>query len=117
MRLPKILALAGVLSLSAQAGTVAIHDNQLFIDNVAQPQLFGAELQYFRLRGEYGRNVPREKVIALWAAALDKMVEAHMNVISFYIPWDFHEYAEGKFDFTGTVDEDDASPFLVDIPA
>lgn len=73
--------------------------------------LFGAELQYFRLRGGYGRNIPREKVIALWNRALDRMVEAKMNTISFYIPWDFHEYAEGKFDFNGTADEDgDGNP-------
>ena len=90
----------------ASAGIIEVKSNQLFIDGKAQPQLFGAELQYFRLRGGLGRNVPREKVIALWNAALDRMVEAHMNAISFYIPWDFHEYAEGKFDFTGTVDED-----------
>ena len=42
----------------------------------------------------------------LWNRALDKVVEAKMNAVSFYIPWDFHEYQEGKFDFTGTVDED-----------
>ncbi len=95
----------------AVAGVVDIRDNQLWIDNQAQPQLFGAELQYFRLRGGQGRNIPRAKVIALWNQALDRMVEAKMNAISFYIPWDFHEYAEGKFDFKGTVDEDgDGNP-------
>ena len=90
---------------------VAVRNNQLYIDGIAQPQLFGAELQYFRLRGGAGRNIPREKVIDLWAKALDRMKEAKMNAISFYIPWDFHEYAEGKFDFTGTADEDgDGNP-------
>ena len=34
------------------------------------------------------------------------ITKAKMNAISFYIPWDFHEYAEGKFDFHGTVDQD-----------
>jgi hypothetical protein len=98
-------------STSSSAGTVQIQNNQLFVDGEGQPQLYGAELQYFRLRGGNGRNVPREKVIALWNAALDRMVEAKMNAISFYIPWDFHEYAEGKFDFTGTADEDgDGNP-------
>lgn len=90
----------------ASAGTVKIEDNQLWIDGKAQPQLFGAELQYFRLRGGQGKNIPRAQVVALWNQALDRMVEAKMNAISFYIPWDFHEYAEGKFDFTGTADED-----------
>lgn len=93
-------------TIAAHAGVVTFADDQLWIDGKAQPQLFGAELQYFRLRGGQGPNVPREKVIALWNKALDRMVEAKMNTISFYIPWDFHEYAEGKFDFTGTADED-----------
>ena len=55
-----------LLSLRAFAGVIEFKDNQLFIDSVAQPQMFGAELQYFRLRGGYGRNVPREKVLELW---------------------------------------------------
>lgn len=105
MRLFPLIALL-LLSFSASAGVVSFKDNQLFIDGEAQPQIFGAELQYFRLRGGYDKNVPREKVIALWNQALDRMVEAKMNAISFYIPWDFHEYAEGKFDFDGTVDQD-----------
>jgi len=90
---------------------IEIKKNQLLINKQKQPQLYGAELQYFRLRAGYGRNIPREKVIDHWNRALDLMVEAKMNAISFYIPWDFHEYEEGKFDFTGTVDEDgDGNP-------
>lgn len=91
---------------SAQAGITRIQGNQLWVDGQPQPQLYGAELQYFRLRGGSGRNIPRAEVIARWNQALDRMVEAGMNAISFYIPWDFHEYAEGRFDFTGTADED-----------
>ena len=93
-------------TLNAFGGVVKFNNDQFFIDNNAQPQIFGAELQYFRLRGGYGKNIPREKVLELWNRALDRMVEAKMNAISFYIPWDFHEYADGKYDFTGTVDED-----------
>ena len=99
-----ILTLVCALSLSAEAAEV--RENQLWIDDKAQPQLWGAELQYFRLRGGFGPNVPRHRVIEIWNRALDRMTEAGMNSISFYIPWDFHEYAPGKFDFTGTVDED-----------
>ena len=104
---------AAALSPGAQPATreVKIDHNQLVIDGQTQPQLFGAEVQYFRLRGGYEPNQPRAKVIALWNKALDHAVEAKMNAVSFYIPWDFHEYAEGKFDFTGTVDEDgDGNP-------
>ncbi len=90
----------------ARAGMVEIKQNQLVVDGQPQPQLFGAEIQYFRLRGGEGRNIPRARVIELWNKALDRAVEAKMNTVGFYIPWDFHEYAEGKFDFDGTVDED-----------
>lgn len=106
-----VFLLFTLLVVSSEAGIYKIQNNQLYIDNVAQPQLFGAEVQYFRLRGGYAPNVPRAEVIKLWEAALDRLVEAHMNAISFYIPWDFHEYAEGKFDFDGTVDDDgDGNP-------
>lgn len=109
----KFLILSALLlSMDAFAlPNVSIEGNQFRVGGVAQPQLFGAELQYFRLRGGYGKNIPRAKVIALWNKALDRMVEAKMNAVSFYIPWDFHEYAEGKFDFSGTADEDgDGNP-------
>jgi hypothetical protein len=104
--LPLLLSLL-LSSAHADANRVVdVRDNQLFVDGVAQPQLYGAELQYFRLRGGQGKNIPRRKVVELWARALDRMAEARMNAISFYIPWDFHEYAEGRFDFDGTADED-----------
>lgn len=90
----------------AAAGIVKIKQNQLYIDGRPQPQLWGAEIQYFRLRGGSGANVPRDQVIETWKRALDYAVAAKMNAVSFYIPWDFHEYAEGKFDFDGTADED-----------
>ncbi len=91
---------------AAASRSVTVKDNHLVVDGQKQPQLFGAEVQYFRLRGGYGPNIPRETVLALWNKALDHFVDAKMNAISFYIPWDFHEYAEGQFDFSGTVDQD-----------
>ncbi|MGZ3742804.1 MAG: beta-galactosidase [Pseudobdellovibrionaceae bacterium] len=95
-----------MIAIPAKAGKIQVRKNQLWIDNKPQAQLFGAEVQYFRLRGGFERNIPRSKVLELWAKALDQVVEAKMNAISFYIPWDFHEYAPGRFDFDGTVDED-----------
>jgi hypothetical protein len=110
-----LISICLIFGSSPVSASVEVTHNQLVIDGQAQPQLFGAELQYFRLRGGYGRNIPRATVIALWNKALDRLVEAHMNSVSFYIPWDFHEYAEGKFDFDGTADEDgDGNP---DYPA
>ncbi len=100
-----IIYLIGITAHS-QSRRVEIINNRLSVDGEPQPQLFGAEIQYFRLRGGYGPNVPRTKVLQLWEKTLDHAVKAKMNSVSFYIPWDFHEYAEGKFDFTGTVDED-----------
>lgn len=97
---------AEMFASSQQERVVKIENNQIVVDGEAQPQLYGAEFQYFRLRGAYGKNVPRAQVIATWKRGLRQMVRAGMNSISFYIPWDFHEYAPGKFDFTGTIDED-----------
>jgi hypothetical protein len=110
------LILISVLSLGVRAQTCAavfdsenivkIEKNQIVVNGEIQPNLYGAEFQYFRLRGGYGKNVPREKVIEIWKRGLDQMVKAGMNTISFYIPWDFHEYAPGKFDFAGKIDQD-----------
>ena len=106
-----LAAIVLIATASESEARVQIKNHQLNVDGRPQPHLFGAEVQYFRMRGGYGPNVPREKVIALWTKALDRAVEAKMNTVGFYIPWDFHEYAPGKFDFTGTVDQDgDGSP-------
>lgn len=47
------------------------------------------EIHYFRVRPEN------------WAAHLKKAKAANLNTVSTYIPWDWHEYEEGRFDFTG----------------
>ncbi len=94
------------LSLSAAPPHVALSADQLFVDGRAAPYLFGAEVQYFRARGGPGRNVPAETVYQLWNRLLDRVVEAKMNAVSFYIPWDFHEPREGVFDFDGSLDQD-----------
>ncbi|MCB0362674.1 MAG: beta-galactosidase, partial [Bdellovibrionales bacterium] len=100
-------AVFGFIQFSSLAHSrVEIRNHQLFVDSQPEPFLFGAELQYFRLRGGHGPNIPAEKVYGLWAKALEQMQKAGMNALSFYVPWDFHEYREGKFDFTGTADED-----------
>jgi hypothetical protein len=86
--------------------SVSINDGVLTIDGASSPILYGADFQYFRMRSGGGKNVPRKIVLDLWSKVLDRMIEAGMNSVSISIPWDFHEYAEGKFDFDGTVDED-----------
>ncbi|MBU6430721.1 MAG: beta-galactosidase, partial [Cyanobacteria bacterium REEB65] len=67
-----------------------------------KPQLLlGGEFQYFRIR----RN--------LWEQGLIALKEAGINAISTYIPWVWHELAEGVFDFDGrTSAERDLRGFL-----
>ena len=51
--------------------------------------LLSGEIHYFRLD-------PR-----LWEKHLHLLKQAGANTTSTYIPWDWHEYEEGKFDFNG----------------
>ncbi len=51
--------------------------------------VFSGEVHYFRIRPEN------------WATHLKKAKAANLNTVSTYIPWDWHEYEEGKFDFSG----------------
>ena len=79
---------------------IYLKDKQLFIDN--RPFImFSGEIHYFR--------VPRNK----WKMMVDKAKAAGLNTISTYIPWRWHEYKEGSFDFTGkTVKEKNLLAFL-----
>jgi beta-galactosidase len=51
--------------------------------------LWSGELPYYR--------IPPDQ----WADRLEKARRAGINVITAYVPWNLHEYAEGRFDFTG----------------
>ncbi len=51
--------------------------------------LYAGEIHYFR--------VPKDK----WTDRIKKAKETGLNTISTYIPWSWHEYEEGKFDFSG----------------
>lgn len=51
--------------------------------------VYSGEIHYFRVRPEK------------WAVHLKKAKAANLNTVSTYIPWDWHEYEEGRFDFTG----------------
>ena len=51
--------------------------------------VISGEIHYFRLN-------PR-----LWEKHLTLLKQAGANTTSTYIPWDWHEYEENKFDFTG----------------
>ncbi|MDP6155090.1 MAG: beta-galactosidase [Candidatus Thermoplasmatota archaeon] len=82
--------------------TVRIIDGNLLI-NGKETYLYGGELQYFRIRDE---NHDADRTWKMWEETLDLMVDAGMNFVSFYIPWDYHELSEGNFDFSGSRDID-----------
>jgi len=63
--------------------------------------LRGGEIHYFRLRKEY------------WRHRIETLKETHMNTVSSYMPWFWHEPEEGKVDLEGkTVPERDLRGFL-----
>lgn len=64
MRLYWGLALASFfvyLGAAAQTKHVEVKGSKLVIDGEAQPQLFGAEIQYFRMRGGPGETFRVER--------------------------------------------------------
>lgn len=54
--------------------------------------VYSGEIHYFRLA--------RDK----WADRIRRAKEAGLNTVSTYIPWSWHEHAEGEFDFRGKTD-------------
>lgn len=79
---------------------IEIKGKKVFIEGV-ESILYGGEFQYFR--------IPK----TTWKTSLQYLKDAGMNFISFYIPWIWHEYEEGKFDFKGeTLPERDFEYFL-----
>lgn len=79
---------------------VEIKGKKVFLNGKEQI-IFGGEFQYFR--------IPKPT----WESSLNYFKNAHINLISFYIPWIWHEFEEGHFDFSGiTLPERDLSYFL-----
>ena len=54
--------------------------------------LSSGEIHYFR--------IPPSK----WALHLRRLKEAGCKAVTTYVPWDWHEYRQGKFDFTGATE-------------
>lgn len=63
--------------------------------------LFGGELQYFRIRDAASTPTVTK---AMWNDRLNGLVDAGMNFVTIYIPWDYHELTEGTFTFSGVRD-------------
>ncbi len=55
--------------------------------------LISGEVHYWRLNPKY------------WGDILGQVKDLGLNVISTYVPWDYHEPKRGRFDFTGKTDE------------
>lgn len=68
---------------------IQIDGKKVLIDGT-EGIMYGGEFQYFR--------IPKK----IWDSSLNHLKNANINLISFYIPWIWHEVEEGKFDFTGT---------------
>ena len=65
--------------------------------------LIGGEVQYFRLRD---KNFGPRETWTIWEQTLDLMARAKMNLVTTYVPWNYHETKPGVFDFTGARDLD-----------
>lgn len=79
---------------------VEIAGDALRIDGVPT-FLYGGDLHYFRVRDP---DFDAAKTQAMWAETLDAMQAAGMNLVSTYVPWDYHSPAPDQYDFTGARD-------------
>jgi len=79
---------------------VRIVDGRIHVDG-RSVLLYGAEVQYFRIRD---RALDPARTHAAWAETLDRLRDAGMNLVTTYVPWDWHEPEEGRFDFAGARD-------------
>lgn len=71
---------------------VEIKDQKILVGRKEIPLISG-EVHYWRLNPHY------------WKDVLRRVKEMGIHVISTYVPWDFHEYKRGHYDFTGKTDE------------
>jgi hypothetical protein len=68
-----------------------INDYKLWVEETPV-RLIGGEVHYWRLAPEN------------WRAALTRVKELGIDVVSTYVCWDFHEWTPGNFDFSGETD-------------
>lgn len=69
-----------------------IKKNQIVFGAKKIPLVSG-EVHYWRLNPSY------------WHEVLMRVKEMGLKVVATYIPWDYHEYQRGHFDFTGKTDQ------------
>ena len=71
---------------------VQIRKNEIHVGK-KKISLVSGEVHYWRLNPSY------------WKEVLARTKEMGLKVVSTYIPWDYHEYKRGSFDFTGKTDQ------------
>ncbi|MFA5159749.1 MAG: beta-galactosidase [Candidatus Omnitrophota bacterium] len=71
---------------------VEIKNQKIFVGKKEIPLISG-EVHYWRLNPH------------CWREILCSVRKMGLEIISTYVPWDFHEYKRGHFDFTGKTDE------------
>ena len=70
---------------------VEVRQNALRVGKKIVPLISG-EVHYWRLNPHY------------WEEILNRVREMGIDIVATYVPWDYHEYERGKFDFTGRTD-------------
>ncbi|MHC4873062.1 MAG: beta-galactosidase, partial [Planctomycetota bacterium] len=65
------------------------YDSRSFIINGRQTYLAAGEIHYFR--------IPHTD----WEDRIRKSKKAGLNAVSIYVPWNFHEFNEKQYEFTG----------------
>lgn len=78
------------MAVEIKDGILRINGKEVF--------LFGGEVQYFRIRDKSFKTATTYK---LWSQTLDMIKDAGMNLVTTYIPWDYHEREKDRFDFDG----------------
>lgn len=71
---------------------VQVKKNEIWVGSKKYPLLSG-EVHYWRLNPTYWKNV------------LNQVRAMGLDTIATYVPWDYHEYQRGSFDFTGQTDQ------------
>lgn len=78
------------MAVEIKDGILRINGREVF--------LFGGEVQYFRIRD---KKFDSYRTYDLWSNTLDMIKDAGMNLVTTYIPWDYHEREKDRFDFDG----------------
>ncbi len=71
---------------------VEIKKGKVFVGSQGLSLLSG-EVHYWRLNPAY------------WKPILERIKEMGINIVSTYVPWDYHEHKRGEFDFSGRTNE------------